>query len=46
MDNGKTKDGSDCHRPEVSRLKGVLKGQLSTTREFSAGKADEIRREG
>ena len=36
----------DSRRSEVSRFKGALMGQLSTTREFSAGKADEIRREG
>ena len=42
----KQKTAHDSRRPELSRLKGALKGQLSTTREFNEGKADEIRREG
>jgi hypothetical protein len=42
----KQKPAYDYRRSEVSRFKGALKGQLSSTREFSAGKADEICREG
>ena len=37
---------SESRQSIIARFRGALKGQLSSTFEFSAGKTDEIRREG
>jgi hypothetical protein len=42
----KQQNSSETRQSKIARFRGALKGQLSSTLEFSAAKSEEIRREG
>ena len=42
----KQQKSSETRQSKIARFRGALKGQLSSTLEFSAAKSEEIRREG